>query len=193
MGFLNSCHYNFPSLEEYHYYSCYWKFAITILHTSHPCPDLRLWRTWADCQAAYFRIGRYCPSFPWVKGTPRSGQPRFISPPVLPPVPHSQANQTLTPAIGGGGVIAGGGWRLPRQGVAATETNPNLASTGSDGGTLMVEGAGFAPPCESTSGAAMGDSGSRYPIFILGVLVDQTIVDLGVGFAFCTYTLLIWG
>ena len=90
-------------------------------------------------------------------------------------------------------MIAGGDWRLPRQGVAATETNPNLASTGSDGDTLMVEGAGFAPPCESTSGAAMGDSGSRYPIFILGVLVDQTIVDLGVGFAFCTYTLLIWG
>ena len=90
-------------------------------------------------------------------------------------------------------MIAGGDWRLPRHGVAATETNPNLASTGSDGGTLMVEGAGFAPLCVSTSAVAMGGSGSRYPIFILGVLVDQTIVDLGVGFAFCTYTLLIWG
>ena len=77
-------------------------------------------------------------------------------------------------------MIAGGDWRLPRQGVEATETNPNLASTGSDGGTLMVEGAGFAPPCESTSGAAMGDSGSKYQIFILVVVVDQTIIDLGI-------------
>ena len=123
-GFLNYCHYNFPSLEKCHYYSRYWKFAITILHTSHPCPDLRLRRTWAHYQAAYFRIGRYCPSFPWVKGTPRSGQPRFISPPVLPPVPHSRANQTLTPAIGGGGVIAGGDWRRRRDCRRRLEASP---------------------------------------------------------------------
>ena len=41
-GFLDSCHYNFLALEECHYYSLYWKIAITILHTSHTCPHLRL-------------------------------------------------------------------------------------------------------------------------------------------------------
>jgi len=34
-------------------------------------------------------------------------------------------------------------------------------------------------PCVAAAGAAMGDSGSKYQIFIL-VVVDQTIVDLGV-------------
>jgi len=32
-GFLDSCHYNSPTLEEYHYFSRYLKLAIKILQT----------------------------------------------------------------------------------------------------------------------------------------------------------------
>jgi len=80
-----SCHYN--CLEECHYYSHYWKFTITILHTTHPCPDLGLRRTWAHCQAAYFRIGRYCPSFPWVKGRHARASPDSSPLPFFLPFP----------------------------------------------------------------------------------------------------------
>ena len=68
------------------------------------------------------------------------------------------------------------GWRR-RLEVVATETNPNLASTGGDGGTLMAGSSGLAPPCASTASTAMEDSGSRYPFCILRLHVVNTVGD----------------
>jgi len=42
MGFLDSCHRNFPMFEDCHYNSSYWKITITILDTPVRCPHLHL-------------------------------------------------------------------------------------------------------------------------------------------------------
>ena len=79
------------------------------------------------------------------------------------------------PGVSGGGESRRG-WRR-RLEVVATETNPNLASTRGDGGTLMVGSSGLAPPCASTAPAAMEDNGSRYPFCILRLHVVNTVGD----------------
>ena len=61
--------------------------------------------------------------------------------------------------------------------VVVTETNPNLASTGGDRGTLMVGSSGLVPPCTSTTPTVMEDSGNRYPFCFFLLHVVNTVGD----------------
>ena len=116
LGFLDSCHYNSPTLEECHYFSRYWKLAIKILQSSQTCPDLRLLRLWAHCQGAFLRMRTVLPLLflfkpsgrlePTPLASPRLLLPRLVF--SLPfPIPE-QTTETLTLEIDGGGVIRSG-------------------------------------------------------------------------------------
>ena len=118
-GFLDSCHYNSPTLEECHYFSRYLKLAIKILQTSQTCPDLRLLRLWAHCQGAYLRMRTVLPLLffkpsgrlePTPLASPRLLLPRLVfsrSPffsrtplPSLPASPH-RVRRRRPPRFGG--------------------------------------------------------------------------------------------
>ena len=79
LGFLDSCHYNSPTLEECHYFSRYLKLAIKILQSSQTCPDLRLLRLWAHCQGAFLRMRTVLPLLFFFKPSGRLEPTRLAS------------------------------------------------------------------------------------------------------------------
>jgi len=97
-GFLDSCHYNFSALEVCHYYSLYWKIAITILHTSHPCPHLRLLPTWAHCQGGICVLARIAP-LPSLKTEKRGCADLTRLPLLRSPAPNPNPASVSTAAI----------------------------------------------------------------------------------------------
>ena len=62
---MASCHYNFASLELYHYYSSIWKHAITISPLLSSCHFLHFRRCWAHLQTVVYvfrcRMAQYAP------------------------------------------------------------------------------------------------------------------------------------
>ena len=106
--------------------------------------------------------------FPLLCRTP--APPSLLLPSSLRPNPNPIAFRG-EPGVSGGGESRSG-WRR-RLEVVATETNPNLASTGGDGGTLIAGSLVLAPSCASTAPVVMEDSGSRYPFCILRLTVGD--------------------
>jgi len=66
-GFLDLCHYNFPTSEICHYNSPILKFAITILHFFESCHFIRIRGSWTHSQTRVFSYGpkHTCCFFPF--------------------------------------------------------------------------------------------------------------------------------